>query len=143
MPSPSSIKKSEVGTRLLWLDDPAAPFWSDSGSSVESGCLPTHSVGHAPCPQCEGCLCCEGRSVWLPEHVGMSVPARAIHPAMYIPEGPGWSVLPAQIEHKCPTVAQFFTKETLALLGALPHHPKQGKAWALGGHTGQSTGNVF
>lgn len=131
--SPHKNVKLEPGC-CGWMI-PAAPSWSDSGSSVESWCFPTHSVGCAPCPQCEGCLCCGGRSV----------PARTTHAAMYIPEGPGpgWTILPAQIEHKCPTVAQFFTKEALVLLGALPHHPKQRKAWALGGHTGQSAGNVF
>lgn len=49
-----------------------------------------------------------------------------------------------QVEHKsltvvqtCPPFASFSTRR-LILLALLPHHPNQGKVWALGGHTTQS-----
>lgn len=70
---------------------------------------------------------------------GRSVPATATHPVMHISEGSGmgWTFLPAQMGHKCPTVAQdtCVSLRRLILLGALPHHPKPGRMWAPGGHT--------
>lgn len=92
---------------IIWIDQFCMNSWAHLKVWCRSGALCNqHPTGKAGTQM--------KSSHWMPTVPrmpllwGRSVPARATHPVMSIPEvpGAGWTVLPAQMEHKCPSVAQ-------------------------------------